>query len=501
MNIATLLVRATQIAPENPALAIGSEPIASYTELLERVRRLAGGLRSRNIQSGSRVALFAGNRADYIEVMLATWWVGATVVPINAKLARPELDVILDLARPELLMIAEDTAEVAFDLDAIMLGGDAFDALRSQAPSGEAPEPRSADDCAWLFFTSGTTGTPKGAMISHGNLLSMTQGYLSDVDDIPVGAALIHFAPISHGSGIYILPSLARAGISVVGPTPRMTPDVFFDLVAAWPEASLFAAPTIVTRLAETARDVRPDLSNLRTIVCGGGPLYLPDLKQAYGALGPVFAQIYGQGECPMTITAQSRREMTTALLGGDDAYLKTVGRPFIGTELRITKTDGRACDVGETGEVLVRSPTVIPGYWKKPDATAGTIQDGWLYTGDLGRLDARGCLTLDGRSKEVIISGGSNVYPIEVEAVLLQHPDVAAAAVMGRPDPQWGETVTAFVALHDRTLRDLSQDLDAFCAKRIARFKCPKRYLFRTSLPTNAYGKIAKRELVAETD
>ncbi|MEO0730263.1 MAG: AMP-binding protein, partial [Pseudomonadota bacterium] len=368
------------------------------------------------------------------------------------------------------------------------------------------PAPHTADDLAWLFFTSGTTGTPKGAMITHGNLEAVVDSYLTDVDRPPIGASLIHFAPLSHGSGIYLFPFLARSAVSVCGPTPRMTPDLLFELIAHWSDCSMFAAPTIVQRMTVAARACAPDTRNLRTIVYCGGPLYLEDLHRAADVFGPVFAQIYGQGESPMTITVQSRERFSHALATGDDAYLSSVGQPFSELDVSIADKIGTQLPVGEVGEILVKGRTVVSGYWRDPDATARTIRDGWLRTGDLGRCDAAGCITLVGRSKETIITGGSNVYPIEVETVLSDHDNVAEVAVAGTASPEWGETVLAFIvpkrsetSINSVGDIDIAKALDAHCSSRLARFKCPKHYVFCDALPKNAYGKVDKRKLIAD--
>jgi long-chain acyl-CoA synthetase len=251
----------------------------------------------------------------------------------------------------------------------------------------------------------------------------------------------------------------------------------------------------MVRRLVQevTSTGIAPD--GLRTIVYGGGPLYPGDARAAGDALGPVFAQIYGQGECPMTITAQSRSDFSAALARGDDAFLQAVGRPFLGGEVRIVDAAEKPLASGEVGEIIVRGRAMCLGYWKDQAATTRTFGGGWLRTGDLGRMDDTGMVTLAGRSKEVIITGGSNVYPIEVEAVLLDHPDVQEAAVIGVAHPDWGEAVTAYVT-SNRDDGELMTELDALCRDRIARFKCPKTYHIRDALPKNAYGKIVKRDL-----
>ncbi|HWS93729.1 MAG TPA: AMP-binding protein, partial [Mycobacterium sp.] len=252
------------------------------------------------------------------------------------------------------------------------------------------------------------------------------------------------------------------------------------------PGSSAFLAPTMVQRLVKTGR-TRP--ANLKTIVYGGGPMYVDGLKNAMMAFGPVFAQIYGQGEAPMTITGLRRADHES----GDDTILGSVGYARSGMEVAVLRADGCPASPGEIGEIVCRGDAVMSGYWRNPDATRATLKGGWLYTGDMGSFDARGFLTLRDRSKDVVISGGTNIYPREVEEVLVEHPSVSEACVVGAPDAEWGEVVVAFIV----GAADPAE-LDAYLLQRIARFKRPKRYEFVDELPKNSYGKVLKRDLRA---
>jgi long-chain acyl-CoA synthetase len=253
-----------------------------------------------------------------------------------------------------------------------------------------------------------------------------------------------------------------------------------------------FAAPTMVMRLVD---QMRGDAPGLKQIVYGGGPMYVADCLRALDRFGPRLAQIYGQGESPMTITVLPLDEHPGPRDAAHLARLGSVGRSQTGVELAVLGADDRPLACGETGEVAVRGDTVMRGYLNQPEATARTLANGWLHTGDLGRMDAHGYLTLVDRSKDLIISGGSNIYPREVEEALLQHPAVREVAVIGEADPDWGESVVAVVALKAGTQAGPA-DLDAFCQQQIARFKRPKRYVFVDDLPKNATGKVLKREL-----
>jgi len=259
---------------------------------------------------------------------------------------------------------------------------------------------------------------------------------------------------------------------------------------------SLFAAPTMVKRLTSDPAVTRADLSHLKTVIYGGAPMYLADLQEALEVFGPRLGQIYGQGETPMTITALSKADHADT---DDPAWperMQSVGVPRTDVEVRVVGEDDHELPVGEIGEVVGRGDVVMAGYWNEPEATAETLRGGWLHTGDVGSFDAAGYLTLRDRSKDLIISGGINIYPREVEEALLLHRGVGAVSVVGRPDSEWGEVVVAFVVAADPSAVPSTGDLDRVCLDHIARYKRPKEYRFVESLPTNNYGKVVKREL-----
>jgi acyl-CoA synthetase (AMP-forming)/AMP-acid ligase II len=314
--------------------------------------------------------------------------------------------------------------------------------------------------------------------------MAMTVSHLADFDDPDENCSLIHGAPMSHGSGLYIAPYVLRGARQVIPESAAFEPEEFLDLCDHHPGCSSFLAPTMVARLVATGR---PRPRNLRTVVYGGGPMYVDSLKKAMSAFGAIFVQLYGQGEAPMTITGLRRADHVHA----DDATLGSVGYARSGVDVVVLGEDGAQAGVDVIGEIACRGDVVMSGYWNNPDATAATLQHGWLHTGDMGSFDARGLLTLRDRSKDVVISGGSNVYPREVEEVLIEHPDVSEACVVGAPDEEWGEVVVAFIV---GTAAE--GDLDAHLLERIARFKRPKRYHYVDELPKNSYGKVLKREL-----
>lgn len=409
------------------------------------------------------------------------------VVPINYKLHPREMVQILDDAGA-----AEVFASSSLGAQLASITTTPLEIIASEEYSRRLTAPpvvpphTEPSTLAWLFYTSGTTGRSKGAMLSHRNLTAMTVAHLADIDTTDECCSLLHAAPMSHGSGLYVLPYVLRGARPVVPESGSFDPDEFLDLCEQHPGAGAFLAPTMVQRLVATSR-ARP--ANLRTIVYGGGSMYVESLRKAIAAFGPIFAQIYGQGESPMTITGLRRIDHET----DDEAILGSVGYARSGMEVAVLRADGDRAPVGEIGEIVCRGDAVMSGYWRNADATAAALKDGWLYTGDLGSIDARGFLTLRDRSKDVVISGGSNIYPREVEEALLEHPAVAEACVVGAADPEWGEVVVAFIvgAVEPAVL-------DAHLLRRIVRFKRPKRYEFVDELPKNSYGKVLKRELRA---
>ncbi|MEP6655762.1 MAG: AMP-binding protein [Betaproteobacteria bacterium] len=502
-NIASVLRRTACCWPRLPALAEGPAVLCDYATLSERVARLAQGMTLAGVSPGDRIALVSRNLPAYIEAMFATWWAGAAVVPVNARLHPKELEFVLsDSAARWVFVDAHWEAALAGSRSVatvermVTFAGKEYGRLLTATPAGW-PAPRAGDDAAWLFYTSGTTGRPKGVVITHANLLAMSQCYLCDVEAVAPGDALLHAAPLSHGSGLYAVPHVLAAAVHVVPESGGFEPAEIAGLLAAWDRASFFAAPTMVKRLVDSGALASAQLPRLKSIVYGGGPMYVADCKSAFAAFGPRLAQIYGQGESPMTITAMSRAVLADAIARDDDARLASVGFAQTGIELRIGALEGPGMPPGEVGEVWVRGPTVMREYWRNPEATAATLAGGWLRTGDVGSLDPDGFLTLKDRSKDLIISGGANIYPREVEEVLVAHGAVLEVAVVGRVHPEWGEEVVAFVVAREGIEPlQLVAELEALCLGSIARFKRPRHYELIAELPKNNTGKVLKTVL-----
>ena len=502
VNVAQLLVRSAHAYPSLPALARGGRTLCSYFDLAARVSRLAAGLAQR-FAPNDRIALVMKNCPQYVELLFACWHAGLCAVPVNARLHPRELEFILANCGARLCFATADLHAAVAPLEAgvacldetIDVDGPRYAALADCAPMAAAP--REGSDPAWLFYTSGTTGRPKGVTLTHRNVMAATLNYFSDVDAIAPGDAIIHAAPMSHGSGFYTLPHVAHAGLNVVPESGGFDAAEIYALLQAHRGVSLFAAPTMVKRLVDYAGDA--DTANLKTIVYGGGPMYVADCKAALARFGYKLAQIYGQGESPMTITAMGKAIHAASAHPRYEQRLASVGQAFTGLEVVVAGDDDRPLPAGEVGEILVRGDPVMAGYWDNPQASAETLRGGWLHTGDVGSLDDEGFLTLKDRSKDVIISGGSNIYPREVEEVLLRHPGVSEVSVVGAQDPEWGEVVVAFVVPRGpRGEGPDSAELDSLCLDHIARFKRPKRYRYVEALPKNSTGKVLKTELRA---
>ncbi|GAA4392702.1 long-chain fatty acid--CoA ligase [Ornithinibacter aureus] len=504
MNLATWIARNGRRLPDSPAMAVGDRVQATWAEFAARVAAAAGGLRDEHgLAPGARVAIVMNNRPEYLEAQFAIWHAGLVAVPVNARLHPEEIAYILDHSGTSLVITDEEhVAAVAPLRDAVdavqavvLAPGPDWQRLTSAAPVRVVE--RGPDDPAWLFYTSGTTGRPKGATLTQGNLLMASLSYFADIGPVAAHDSVLHAAPLSHGSGLYGLPHVAKGAVSVFPSGGALTGGELAGLLACWPGMSFFAAPIMVKRLAGDPALAGADLTGLKTIIYGGAPMYLPDLEAALSTFGPRLAQIYGQGETPMTITALSVADHADREHPRWQARMQGVGSTRTDVEVRVVDHDDHDLPAGEAGEVVVRGGVVMAGYWDQPDETAHTLRGGWLHTGDIGSFDDEGYLTLHDRSKDVIISGGMNIYPREVEDALMHHPRVQSVAVVGRPDPEWGEAVVAFVVLAggDEPPPAL-EELDRTCTERIARYKRPKEYHLVNTLPTNNYGKVLKREL-----
>ena len=503
MSLAHLLLRQARENPSRPAIHEGTAVHATHGQWAARSAGLAKRLRAAGRQPGDRVLLFLRNHPRTLELLWGAWWAGLVVVPVNAKLHPAEVTWIVDNAQARWAFVSADLAPqplqgLARQVDVLSPEADALLAPVADAFAVPVAE-RGPDDLAWLFYTSGTTGRPKGVMITQRNLMTMGLTYFVDVDAVTPADTMAYAAPMSHGCGLYAIPHLMAGARHVVPASGGVDPAELFALGRSLGPLTTFAAPTIVKRLVDHAEaaDLTPDdaAASFKTVVYGGAPMYVADIQRALRVMGPRFVQIYGQGETPMVATALSREAIADTTHPRHLERLGSVGVAQTPVQLRVADAQGRALPPGEIGEVLVKGDSVMAGYWRNPEASAAALRGGWLWTGDVGVLDADGYLTLKDRSKDLIISGGSNIYPREVEEVLLTAPGVAEVAVVGAPDPEWGETVVAFVVPQTGTTLEAFA-LDAHCLSQIARFKRPKRYEIVDVLPKNNYGKVLKTEL-----
>lgn len=496
MNLFSLLDRTARQWPDAGAVFLGGEQRQSWAQLHERARRLSRRLDQAPAPGPHRVAVASENCPQYLELMFGTWGAGQAILPINYKLHALEMAQIIEDADPAWIFASDAIAPglrqvlpPASQARLVVIGSPDYETF-FDGPPLSLPDTH-PDTLAWLFYTSGTTGRSKGAMLSHRNLMAMTLAHLADVEPLDDHCSQVHAAPMSHGSGMYIPAYVSCGARQVIPASGGFEPEEFLALCAQHPGVGAFLAPTMVQRLRLALPPASPPPSGLRSIIYGGGPMYVQELKQSLAAFGQVFRQIYGQGESPMTITWLRRQDHESH----DEAILGSVGIARTGVEVRVVNAAGQALPPGEIGEIVVRGDVVMSGYWRNPQGTADALREGWLYTGDMGALDARGYLTLRDRSKDVVISGGSNIYPREVEEALLTHASIAEVSVVGQPDEEWGEIVVAFVVPQPGHAL-LTQSLDEHCLARIARFKRPKRYVVLTALPKNSYGKVLKRAL-----
>jgi long-chain acyl-CoA synthetase len=469
------------------AIVLGDRTVHTWRTFADAVARRSAALRtSLGVAPGDRVVLFAPNGPEYLEILFSIWHAGAVAVPLNAKLHPREAAELVERSRAAACFAAGELAD-GLDARVVVIGTADDVALQPTEPA--PPVPRALADDAWIFFTSGTTGRSKGARLTHGNILAMAAAYYADVDAVGPRDSLIHVASLSHASGLFSLPFVGRGAAQVLPESGRFDVDELLALVSAGERSTFFVPPTLLRRLCATP------VERIGRVLVGAAPIAPDDLRQGVAAFGPCLWNGYGQGETPCTITALGAEAIAAAVRNGDDARLASVGVARFATRVEVVDDDDRPLPPGEVGEVVVAGPTVMAGYLDLPEETAEALRGGQLHTGDLGRFDEAGSLTLVDRVKDVVITGGYNVYPSEVEHVLLADAAVAEATVVGVPDEEWGECVVAFVVPREGAEVDTAA-LDVRCVDAIARYKRPRRYVVVDELPRNSAGKVLKSEL-----
>ena len=507
MNIGKFLTKSAVTFPNKLALAHGNREF-SYKETNERANKLANALGELGIKKGEHVALLQSNCTQYLEILFACFKAGIATVPMNHRLHPTELSFIINDSEAVAVFLSEEFKEtiqsrrnefpnvkhyvcLSKPLPEMM---DYEDILKAKSPQYEEIDV-SQDDPAWLFYTSGTTGKPKGAMLTHGNLLAMTMNYYADLSPLDSDDAILHGAPLSHGSGLYALPNIAKAAANIILEAKSFEAKAVFETIEKKKITNMFMAPTMIKILITSPDIGKYDLSSLHTVTYGGAPMYVEDLKEAVSKMGQIFVQIYGQAECPMTISYLSKEEH---VLEGTEKQLKRLSSAGISRtdiEIKIVDANDNAFPPNTMGEIACRGEEVMKGYWKRPEATAETIRGGWLHTGDIGLMDEDGYLYIMDRAKDMIISGGENIYSREVEDVILEHPAVHEVAVIGIPDDYWGEAVKAIVVLKEGT-KATEAEIIEFCKDNMSSYKKPKSIDFIDSIPKNPYGKVLKTDL-----
>jgi len=507
MNIGSLLTNSARVFPERLAVVYGSRRL-TYRQFNSRVNRLSKAFHRLGIKPGENVAILQYNYPEMLESMFACFKSGIGAVPINFRLHPKEFAYIIDHSEARAVVLSPEFNRSVLDIrQEIPRAGHLITLSESHGElmdyetilSAETDEWSDAetqpDDVAWLFYTSGTTGQPKGAMLTHRNLLAMTLAYYADYGHLEPDDAILHAAPLSHGSGLYALPNVARAAANIILESKTFDPGLVFKTIEKYRVTNMFAAPTMVKLMVESPDGRQYDLSSLKSLIYGGGPMHVEDLKAAIHRLGSCLTQLYGMGETPMTITYLPRKDH---ILEGSVSQLKRLtaaGIPRTGVEVKIFDKYDREVPAGKMGQVVTRSDVVMKEYWCNPEATAEALRGGWLHTGDVGYMDSEGYLFLMDRFKDMIISGGENIYPREIEEVIIRHRAVREVAVIGVPDSKWGEAVKAVVCLMPGETVTEEEIID-LCKVNLAGYKKPKSVDFIDELPKNNYGKIMKRDL-----
>ena len=486
--------------PEKPALECGGVGL-SWAELDRRVNRLANALLQAGLRYGDRVAVLLGNCSEYFEVYFACARAGLVAVPVNYRLTGPELEQIIGHAGPSLLITDGEYAGQALAIgnpparrwciSAEAVQG--FQDYRSIVDTADAtPVNAEANDTFAIFYTSGTTGLPKGALVSHRNL--EMNGYNQAIADRSVpGDINLLATPIYHMGAVFMAVTYMMLGCTH-HILEKFDPGAWLALLERSRASVALLVPTMINAVVNAPGLRRYDLSSLRLIFYGGGPMPVSVLERAIDRLGCGFTQGYGLTE---TLEATFLVSADHVVNGTEvqTRRLASAGREAVGAEIRIIDEAGADLGAGETGEILIKSESVSAGYWNNPEETANVIREGWFHTGDLGYLDEDRYLFVVDRKKDMVISGGVNIYSKEIESVLYRHPAVLEAAVVGLPDEEWGEIVTAVIAL--KPGQEVSgEELVELCKASLAGYKKPRKIFFLDELPKNPSGKILKRVL-----
>ncbi|MGE6741373.1 acyl-CoA synthetase [Allorhizobium pseudoryzae] len=509
MNLSHFLTQAARRLPHEIGFVWGDRQW-TWTEMEARVDAMADALVSRfGVKKGDRILVQSSNNNQMFESMFACFRVGAVWVPTNFRQSPDEVAYQAEASGARGMICHHgfvghaEACRRAADLDFVIaigaadFGPDYDTIVEAHLGKKAVSPPIFRDDPCWFFFTSGTTGRPKAAVLTHGQMAFVITNHLCDLmpGTGPADASIV-VAPLSHGAGVHQLVQVAHGVKTILPAAERLDVAAIWQLIERWKVSNLFTVPTILKMLVEDPAVDRFDHSSLRYVIYAGAPMYRADQKRALAKLGPVLVQYFGLGEVTGNITV-----LPPELHSGEDgpqARLGTCGYDRTGMEVQIQDEAGREVDAGVTGEICVIGPAVFAGYYNNPEANAKAFREGWFRTGDLGHRDENGFIYITGRASDMYISGGSNIYPREIEEKILSHPDISETAVLGVPDPVWGEVGIAVCVARPGVVPE-SINLRAFLEDKIARYKLPKAVIFWDAMPKSAYGKITKKMIREE--
>jgi len=505
MIVSDLLRRHATLRPDHIAISFAGRAL-SYKTLEERVNRLANALLGLGIRKGDRVAVLAHNRSEYLELYFANGKIGSVTTPLNYRLTAPELEYIITDSEAVALFVAEELVPTIAEIKTLLprvrhficIGGrhEGYLDYEPWLAAGSASEPVATvmeGDLLWQMYTSGTTGRPKGAMVTHRAVLTNVRQILDDFP-IRVGDRTLIVAPTYHAAAMMKTMSTLAVGGGVVV-KKSFDPGELLRTFAADGITHALLVPAMILALLDTPGLAAADLRTLKWIVYGASPIPLEVLRKAIETFKCNFVQGYGQTEASAVLTMLAAEDHVLEGAPEKVRRLQSCGREVYGCEVRVVDPENRDVRPGEIGEVIARGDQLMAGYWGMPEATAETLRGGWLHTGDLATVDEEHYIYIMDRLKDMIVSGGENVYPREIEEVLFAHPAVADATCIGVPSERWGEEVKAVVVLREGR-RETEADLLRFCGEHLAGFKRPRTVDFRQSLPKNPSGKVLKREL-----
>jgi fatty-acyl-CoA synthase len=502
MNLAHLVTQNARRHGTRPGFIWGDRSW-SWREIDGHVSALAAALAARGIVKGDRILVHSKNCDEMFWSMFAAFRLGAVWVPTNFRLMPDEVGYLATASGARAFLCHGDFPEHAAAVSGAefiwRIGEGAFgetsltEAIKAHAGASFANVAVDYDDPCWFFFTSGTTGRSKAAVLTHGQMAFVVTNHLADLTPATTerDASLV-VAPLSHGAGVHQLMQTARAVPTILLPSERFDITEAFRLIELHRVSNIFTVPTILKMMVEHPAIDRFDHSSLRYVIYAGAPMYREDQKAALKKLGGVLVQYFGLGEVTGNITVLPAE--LHDLEDGPQARIGSCGYERTGMQVSIQGDDGHELKPFETGEICVIGPAVFAGYYDNPEANAKAFRDGWFRTGDLGHMDEEGFVYITGRASDMYISGGSNIYPREVEEKILTHPAIGEVAVLGVPDPVWGEVGVAVCVKREGANAVTELDLAGYLATKVPRYKMPKRFFFWDALPKSGYGKIPKR-------